>query len=519
MANDIISNRQHSFLKVRATQIGFNVAAANGGRPYIDLRLWRAPNETDKQWNGDPTDGTVGRKERTAYINDAGRVVSKINQYIFKKTAERTGIDEGFRGNVTGDGETIDAFMERVNTAITTGRWCWVQVDRKPAAIDPLTGQPKPRTLASKKANKDFVTWKLWDANSVTDWYIDETGVIRWLITCAIAVNKTDPLTEEQKGKVYTLYFLNPEDNKVHITETCDNEKLFAQGELRSDFVTDLDFVPFVLVGRPTDTPWWFDDVENISAQLLNLDSLHNESLTDSVYPQLVAPMSTLNSLETSVNIENLRGEELITLQREVIKGRRNPFFESAEDRGITRYITPSSQELKALTDEQSRKRAVLFDMCGLALFNKESRQAQTAESKQFDQLDTNATLGNRALLLQGAEGALVKMSKVFDPTFAEYTPVYPNKFDVVDITAMRDVVSLVANTPNATTKMRKIALVAVMRLLLETGGCDQQQFDEAREEIEKLTDADFETANPFELPKEDDDDPDDPDKNKGGNE
>ena len=312
-----------------------------------------------------------------------------------------------------------------------------------------------------------------------------------------------------ETGKVFTLYYLNPTDGRVHITEDTDNPKLFGEGELRSDFVTDLDRIPFVLVNSVSARPWWFDDVENVCAQLLNLDSMHNESLTDSVYPQLVVPMSLLNTLETNLDISELRGERLITLQREVIKGRRNPFFESPEDRGTTRYISPSSQELKAITDEEMRKRGILFDMCGLALFNRESRQAQTAESKSFDQLDTNSTLGNRALILQHAETKLVGLSRYFDPSFAEYTPVYPSKFDVIDAVAMRDCIDLVGNMPNATTAMRKVALKAGLRLMLEMGGCDSDEFKEASEEIDALTDADFTPVNPFaDMPVDDDDDP-----------
>ena len=179
---------------------------------------------------------------------------------------------------------------------------------------------------------------------------------------------------------------------------------------------------------------------------------------------------------------------------------------------------------MKAITEEETRKRGILFDMCGLALFNRESRQAQTAESKSFDQLDTNSTLGNRALILQAAEKRLVEMSVSLDPTFGKYDPVYPSKFDVIDAQAMRDCIDLVANIPNATTAMRKMALKACLRLMVAIGGCDEKEFEEASKEIDAMTDADFQLVNPFgDMPDEDDpdgdgegDDPDDPDKGKG---
>ena len=42
-----IKSRKHSIMGLRERQLRRNELAYNGGRPYIDERLWRAPNETD----------------------------------------------------------------------------------------------------------------------------------------------------------------------------------------------------------------------------------------------------------------------------------------------------------------------------------------------------------------------------------------------------------------------------------------------------------------------------------------
>ena len=262
----------------------------------------------------------------------------------------------------------------------------------------------------------------------------------------------------------------------------------------------DLDRIPFVLIGNPKATAWWFDDVENIQAQVMNYDSMHNETLTDAVYPQLVVPMSLLNTLETDLQLDKMGASELITLQRELIKGRKNPFYENSEDKGITRYIQPSSGDLKMITEEQDRKRKILFDMCGLALFNRETRQVQTAEAKSFDQLDTNATLGNRALILQKAEKLAVELSTYFDPSFKAYEPVYNLKFDVIDVAAMSQTVHTLSQLPNLTPSMKRILLKCAMKIVLEAGGVEQSDYDSAMSEIDKLTDEELKDTNPFDL-------------------
>ena len=488
----IISTRINPIYQKRIGQLDLNRLAFHGGRDYVDRRLWRAPNETDTQWFGDKDEEIVGRKDRSCLINDAGRIAGKIRQYIFKKPVTRNGIDGDFEANCAGEGVTVDDFMGNVCDSLTTGQWCWIQVDTTPQMLD---DQGKP--VAQTEANKPKVFWRLWDSCAVPDWCIEQDGTLRWIIVRTKIYQNSNPFTGGKFVDLSTLFWLNPEDGKVHVTEEASDSVNF---ELRRDEVLpDLDRIPFVLIGNPKATAWWFDDVENLQAQVMNYDSMHNETLTDAVYPQLVVPMSLLNTLETDLQLDKLGAKKLITLQRELIKGRKNPFYENSEDKGITRYIQPASGDLKMITEEQDRKRKLLFDMCGLALFNRETRQVQTAESKSFDQLDTNATLGNRALILQCAEKLAVELSKFFDPSFAEYEPVYNTKFDVIDVQAMAQTISTLSQLPNLTPSMKRIMLKCTMKVILEAGGVEEEEFEKAMQEIDALTDDELAEVNPFE--------------------
>lgn len=482
----IISSRHHPIFIARSKQLDLNRLAAKGGRPYIDARLWRAPNETDAQWMGDAKEGIVGRRERSALVNDAGRIVAKIRQYIFKKQPERHGVDDVFAANCAGDGVSLDDFMGKVCDAMTTGQWCWIQVDSTPAVIDPNTG----RTYEQNLENKPTVFWRLWESCAVPDWSIEDDGTLRWIIVRTWIYDNSNPLAEARKVEISTLFYLDPRDGHVYVTDDATDNVNFPlrQGEV----IQGLDRIPFVLVGTPSPDAWWFDDVENIQAQVMNYDSMHNETLTDAVYPQLVVPMALLNTLQTNLDIEKLDSEHLIVLQRELIKGRKNPFYEDGESKGTTRYVSPGSGDLKMLTDEQDRKRKLIFDMAGLALMNRETRQVQTAESKSFDQLDTNATLGNRALILQRAEARAIELSAYFDSTFKPYEPVYNTKFDVVDVSALSQTVQTLSQLPNITPSMRRIVLKAAMRIVLEVGGVCDDDYERIVEEIDGIPDDDL---------------------------
>lgn len=490
-----IKSRKHSIMGLRERQLRRNELAYNGGRPYIDERLWRAPNETDVSWDGDLKRGIVGRKDRTSLVNDAGRVVDKINQYIFKEEAKREGADADFLLNCTGDGESVHDFMGRVCSSITYGRWCWLQADRAPLA------EGETETMADRAP----IMWRLWDAIDVPDWCVGPDGAIKWLITRSHMVLNDDPTVPEKTGQLYTLYHLK--DGVVHITEEADG---FTMDGLRTDEpIPGLERIPFALIGRPSDRAWWFDDVENIQAQILNLDSLHGETLTETVYPQLVVPGNIINSLVPRLKEKSINGERVAELVRELTLGRRIPICESAEDKGISRYITPSG-DLKLLTDEGTRKRSLLFEMAGLALFNKETRQVQTAESKQFDQLDTNSTLGRRAIMLQNAEKALVELSRIFDKNFMAWEPSYPSKFDVVDVAELSQALVQMSNMPDKTPKVKQIMAKVAVRILKElaAGIIPNAEFEDALAEIDKH---DF--SEPAMLPNpfgDDDDDGDD---------
>ena len=492
-----ITDRKHKIMQKREAQIRRNALAVDGGRDYIDERLWRAPNETDTSWNGDPQRGIVGRKERTGLVNDAGRVANKINQYIFKEEAKRDGADAGFLADCTGEGESVHDFMQRVNTAFTYGRWCWLQADRAPLA----EGE------SETEANKAPIKWVLWDALDVPDWCVDAAGNIKWLITRSAIYQNDDPRQAAKDAMLYTLYELGV-DGHVYVTEKTDKGNM---ANLRTHaLVPGLERIPFALIGRPSSKPWWFDDVENIQAQILNLDSMHYETLLDTVFPQLVLPSSIGNSLETRLAEKKVEGKSVVTIIRELTLGRKIPIMEGAEDKGISRFITPSG-DLKLLTEEAGRKRSLLFDMVGLALFNKETRQIQTAESKQFDQLDTNSTLANRALELQRAEAALIGLSQMFDKGFKAWKPAYPSKFDVVDVASLSQALVQTANMPNKTPKVKRIEAKCAVRVLKEVaaGSVTQEEINDALAEIDET---DFEEPtmlpNPFEGLE---------DRNKGG--
>src|SRR3990167_9708787 len=112
ITSDVRATRKHKILEKRGAQLGYNLLAWQGGGDYIGARLTRFPCESDTSWNGSMVpgkpskwsadwyrqggDGVQGRRDRAFLINYAGRIVNKINQYVFGTDITRTEIDERF---------------------------------------------------------------------------------------------------------------------------------------------------------------------------------------------------------------------------------------------------------------------------------------------------------------------------------------------------------------------------------------------------------------------------------------
>jgi len=415
--------RSHIIHASRLKQLRLNQLAVNGGSAYIAQRLSRLPFESDVSWSGISKKGqTEGRQSRAFLINYAARICAKINQYVFSTEVKREKIDPAFNADATRTGMSINDLMRQVSTTTTACRWCWLGIDRNSLPIPDENSQPRSRSQAEKETSGDRIYWTFWHPTEVVDWHFGEDGKLEWLITEQNVYKNADiskpainqPLRTIWKRGGGTRLWLKPEEP----------EKI----EREEKFHISANIVPFVLGGLSSADAWWFDDVEAIQASLLNLDSVHNESLYQSVYPQLILPADMLALITDALKIS---GEAAL----ELVRGLNYPILEPVEANGQARYIMPPSDGMKTIPDEITRRRQELFDIVGLAMKNPDSRLVESAEAKQWDQLDPEAVLKERAVLLQETEQKAITISRQLDNTFSEYSPEYGKAFNVSDLT------------------------------------------------------------------------------------
>ncbi|MEN6535165.1 MAG: hypothetical protein ABFD89_15990 [Bryobacteraceae bacterium] len=421
---NILLDRRHKIYGARSGQLTRNLCAWRGGKPYIDIALTRYPCESDASWLGDQTRQVPSRADRTSYINYAGRIVQKINQYVLGQDVDRDGAGDVFVDDATKSGVGLSSLMEEVCSHLTVAGWCWLHADRGAPSIDPATGSKVSRSVLERERVGDRVYWQLWGATEVVDWHFAKDGALLWLITDDEVYENEDLATEAKSTRLRTIW------------KRGEGERIWYEGEKvtrRESFTISARRVPFVPVGLPSALPWWFDDVERVQAGLLNLESTHLESLAAAVFPQLVVPADMVPNLMNLLKMNDAAGMKLAL---EMVRGLNYPIMEPTDAAGLSRYIMPDKGNLQALPEEITRRRSELFEIVGLAMANKETGQVQSADSKAWDHLDPAAVMRSRAARLEEAERKMVALSMELDPTFSAYSPRYPRTFNLIDFAA-----------------------------------------------------------------------------------
>ena len=406
-----------------------NLLALKGGRPYVEERLCRFPGESNIDWAGkraiqnqkrfDDLQYTMaGRQERAYLVNHAARVAEKIRQYVFNAAPERDNLADELRLDITRTGKTLDAFMGDALEMIAAAGWCWIGIDAP--ALD------KPISQADAERRKIRPYWNLYSPMDVVDWSFDAAGVLQWLITEGLVWKSDDPTVEPEELTVRRLWRPGVVDEYViDRSEVATDEAPVVVSHTRKDL--GVDFVPFALAGEVSPDPHWFDDVEDVQRAILDLESSLDTLFHRCVFAQMVLPD---NIIETPTS--ETGGRQMAETVSAIV-GLSNAIIESAENRGVTRYLAPDSSAIKAIQEELGRKRQILFDTVGLHLsFTR--RFSESAEATEFDHLDPQAVLRNYSRQIAEAETKAWTLTNRWDPTVPVIVPRYADKFRVTNL-------------------------------------------------------------------------------------
>jgi hypothetical protein len=173
----------------------------------------------------------------------------------------------------------------------------------------------------------------------------------------------------------------------------------------------------------------YFEDVVRISDAILNNQSESQMNLVKQMFGLLIISDSFARGArrDPAENISSSGSRFSHVLARSAA------IWESPEERGISRYISPSGTDTAAIREENQMLKRELYDLVGMA-WAPDLHRAQTAESKSWDFHAVRQFLASKVDLLEQAELKAWQLMHQMDPSVPVPGVMYNRDFSIPDL-------------------------------------------------------------------------------------
>ncbi len=438
---DFIFRRTHSdFRKNRAVWEKSRAAYA-GGSDYIASALIRHISEIDLEF--------AERLRRAYYFNYPRRIAQLITQYIFATEPQRinanTALLEDFSRTGSRPGEVMRQFSTYIN--IFGKAALLVEMPFFEGELD-IERCRKERIRPYAQALSPLET---------VDYAYGCDGKLDWLLVEEDHLHKSNPFEPEYKVRRRKLFtrdeFIIFERPSLTAQVRCIFRRKHSLGVVPAVIAGDID-------GSAINGGHYFEDIVRISDAILNNESEAQMNMIKQMFGLLVISDSFART-SAPLNIQ----EQNETPQKfSHIIARSAAIWESPEEKGISRYISPGGADTRCIREENLSLKKELFELVGMAAQN-ENRMLQSAESKAWDHHQVGQFLSGRAELLEQCESAVWNIMKLYDPSLEKVRVVYNRDFAVTDLeSSLRALLDLDKFT-NSETYHKEIASTALFLL------------------------------------------------------
>ena len=383
-------------------------AAYAGGADYIRRALIRHVSELELEY--------AERLERAYYFNYPRKIARLITQYATAVEPQRENADPELVEDFSRTGLRVNEVMRQFSTLLNVFGAAALAVEMP--FFDGEVDQERKQRERLRPAVRAV------SPLAVADWAWGEDGRLSWILfeeEDSLDAGPFLPSVQIRRRRLWTR------------EEFCLFEKDQVSGipVLVSRVRHALGVVPALLQFEPDgfglDSRHYFEDVVRISDAILNNESEAQMNVIKQMFGLLVISDSFARS--TRLPPEDPGAGR----QFSQLLARSAALYETPEERGISRYISPTGVETSAIRAENQQLKKELFEVVGLAL-QPELQQRQTAESKAWDQHQVRQFLSCRADLLEQAELSAWELMRKFDPAVPLPRVVYNREFSVIDL-------------------------------------------------------------------------------------
>jgi len=406
--SNYIFHRRHPEYSANESRWKHASSAYRGGKNYIDQALIRHVSEIDIEF--------AERRRRAYYFNYPRAIAQKITQYVLAIEPARRGAREDMVEDWSSSGLRCNEVMRQLSTLLNVYGRAWLAVE-----MPDFEGKPSIER-ARREGLRPYV--KALSPLQVTDWAYGKDGKLLWAICTEEELLNRDPFSPPVKLCRRRLF-------------TRETWHLFEQthsGVREIDSGINMTgIVPLIGVTEPDGFGigggHWIEDVVNISEAILNNESEAQMNTVKQMFGMLVVSESFARGAQKL----NLSGSKTENFSATV--ARSAAIIEAVDEKGISRFISPSGVETATIRNENEHLKRELFEIVGLAL-QSNSRNNQSAESKSWDFQNASQFLASRADLLEQSELEAWKIMQRYDLDIPVPEVLYNRKFAVRDLNA-----------------------------------------------------------------------------------
>ncbi|MCQ2352700.1 MAG: hypothetical protein MJ033_04410 [Victivallaceae bacterium] len=379
--------------------------AYSGGESYLDSALIRHVSEIDLEF--------AERRRRAYYFNYPRSIARRITQSVLGVEPLRKHADPLLVEDWSRTGWRTTGVMRQLSTMLNVyGRaYLFVESPR-------FEGEVSLQRAADERL-RPYV--RALSPLEVPDWAYAADGKLLWALVLEEAVDHQNPFAEPVICERVRLL----ERDRYRVFESRNGDfREVAHGK------NPLGEVPLVCVeeadGFGMDANHWFEDVVRISEAIFNNESEAQMNIVKQMFGMLVVS-------DTFARGARKLGNGAAAGNFSATVARSAAIIESVEEKGISRFISPSGVPGDVIRQENRQLKQELYEVVGLAV-DGYGRETRSAESKEWDFQHVNWFLAERAALLEEAEIAAWKLIHGFDAGIPVPDVAYNREFSVRDL-------------------------------------------------------------------------------------
>lgn len=468
---DYLFRRSHERYRANREIWERSAAAYAGGTEYIRRALIRHVSEIELEF--------AERLARAYYFNYPRKLARLITQFVLSSEPARDGAEPALVEDFSRTGLRASEVMRQFSTLLNVygGAALALEMPFFKGEAD-CERRKNERLRPAVRALSPL---------EIPDWGYGTDGELDWIVF-------------EERQTVNRGPFLPALPVVRRRLFTREETLLFERNRSTGDVVLlsrarhGLGVVPAVYLVEPDgfglNSNHWFEDVVRISDAILNNESEAQMNVIKQMFGLLVISDSFARGARFSGTGTDAPGKEKFSR----ILARSAAIWETPEERGTSRYISPSGADTARIREENDALKRELFDVVGMALITP-CREAQTAESKAWDYHQVKQFLSCRADMLEQAELKCWQLMHRFDGSIPVPSISYNREFAVADLKTSIESLAELKRFSGGSAYRREVARTALF-LLEKVRKIDPERRRAILDEIENWQLSRLETEN-----------------------